>query len=406
MKMHKLKVTPTMVLWCGALILAISLGIRHAFGLFLQPMSMENGWGREEFGFAIALQNLIWGIVQPFVGRIADRMGAAVAIVGGTILYLIGLALMAGTNTPLGLSLTAGVLIGLGLSGTTFPVVFGAISRAVPPEKRSMAMGIAMSVGSLGQFAMLPGSLQLITTIGWSMALIVLAFLSALMAPMAIALKENSVHSQKKNHRHARDVLGEAFAIRDFWLLAFGFFVCGFQVVFIATHLPAYLADRGISPGVATTSLALIGLFNIAGSYLAGLWGGKYQKPKLLAYIYVARAVAIAAFIAIPVSAGSVYVFSVALGFLWLSTVPLTNGTLVTFFGPTNLSMLGGIVFFFHQVGAFMGGWLGGYVFDKSGNYDAVWQIAIALSILAAILNWPIKEQVIEPKHAFATRPD
>lgn len=391
-KNRRFDFSPMTVLWCGAFILAISLGIRHTFGLFLQPMSAENGWGREAFGFAIALQNLIWGFAQPFVGRLADRFGAAVAIIGGSSLYLVGLLLMAHSETVLGLSLTAGVLIGLGLSGTAFPVVFGAISRAMPPEKRSLAMGISMSVGSLGQFAMLPGALHLISTAGWSIALVTLAFFSAAMIPLSSALLEPKTSAHREAQRPVREVLREAFAVRDFWLLSFGFLVCGFQVVFIATHLPAYLADQGIAPTVATTSLALIGLFNILGSYLAGYWGGMYPKPQLLSYIYAARALAIGGFLLLPLSPGTVYAFSVAMGVLWLSTVPLTNGTLVSIFGPANLSMLAGIVFLFHQIGAFLGGWLGGLAFDSTGSYELVWLTSIALSVLAALINWPVQE--------------
>lgn len=394
--------TPAVILWCGALILAVSLGIRHTFGLFLQPMSLDNGWGREVFAFAIALQNLVWGLAQPFAGRLADRFGAGWAILVGTLLYVTGLLLMAQSASTFGLALSAGVLIGLGLSGTTFPVVFGAISRAVPPEQRSLAMGIAMAVGSLGQFVLLPGSQWLIGAFGWAAALVVLGLLGIGMAPLSAALFERPSVNPAVQARPLRAILAEAFTHRGFWLLSLGFFVCGFQVVFIATHIPAFLMDRGLSPLVGTTVLALIGLFNIFGSYLAGLGGGKFRKPMLLTGIYLTRAAVITVFILLPVTAWSAYTFGMVMGLLWLSTVPLTNGTVATVFGVGNMSMLGGIVFLFHQVGAFLGGWLGGYLYDATGSYRVVWIIAIGLSLAAALLNWPIREQAVRPATATA----
>lgn len=385
--------TPAVILWCGALILAISLGIRHTFGLFLQPMSMDNSWGREVFAFAIAFQNLVWGIAQPFAGRFADRFGAGWAILGGTVLYVAGLLLMPLAGSALSLTLSAGVLIGIGLSGVTFPVVFGAISRAVPPEQRSLAMGIAMAVGSLGQFVLLPGSQWLISTFGWVAALVALGLLGLGMGPLAVALFERPAANPAGSARPLGAILTEAFTHRGFWLLSLGFFVCGFQVVFIAIHLPAFLMDQGLSPTIGTTVLALIGLFNIFGSYLAGLGGGKYRKPMLLSGIYTTRVVVITVFVLLPVTAWSAYAFGIAMGLLWLSTVPLTNGVVATMFGVGNLSMLGGIVFLFHQIGAFLGGWLGGYLYDATGSYRLVWIIAIGLSVVAAMLNWPIREQ-------------
>lgn len=394
--------TPAVILWCGALILAVSLGIRHTFGLFLQPMSLDNGWGREVFAFAVALQNLVWGLAQPFAGRLADRFGAGWAILVGTLLYVAGLLLMAQSASTFGLALSAGVLIGLGLSGTTFPVVFGAVSRAVPPEQRSLAMGIAMAVGSLGQFVLLPGSQWLIGAFGWAAALVVLGLLGIGMGPLSAALFERPSANPAVQMRPLRAILAEAFTHRGFWLLSLGFFVCGFQLIFIATHIPAFLMDQGLSPLVGTTVLALVGLFNIFGSYLAGLGGGRYRKPMLLSWIYVTRAVVITTFILLPVTAWSAYAFGMVMGLLWLSTVPLTNGTVATVFGVGNMSMLGGIVFLFHQVGAFLGGWLGGYLYDATGSYRVVWIIAIGLSLAAALLNWPIREQAVRPATATA----
>jgi MFS family permease len=381
------------VLGAGAALLAVSLGIRHTFGLFLAPMTRENGWTREVFAFAIALQNLVWGLAQPFAGRLADRLGAGKVIVAGSLLYVAGLALMAGAHDGTALASSAGLLIGLGLSGTTMPVVFGAIARAVPPERRSLAMGVAMSVGSLGQFVMLPAASQAIGAIGWSATLLGLAGLGVAMAPLAAALAEGpAAGGPRPPARRLREVLGEALAHRGFWLLSFGFFVCGFHVVFIATHLPAFLADRGLAPGTGAVVLALIGLFNIAGSYLAGFLGGRRSKPALLVGLYLARAVVIAAFVLAPVTEGTAWAFGAAMGLLWLSTVPLTNGTVASVFGVGDFAMLGGIVYLFHQVGAFLGGWLGGRLYVLTGSYDAVWWLSVGLALLAALLNVPVRE--------------
>lgn len=388
--------TPTVMLAAGALVLAISLGIRHGFGIFMMPMSQDHGWTREVFAFAIALQNLVWGIAQPFAGRLADRVGAGKAVLGGTILYVAGLALMAIAQTGTGLALSAGVLIGLGLSGTTFNVVFAAIARATPSAKRSMALGTSMAVASLGQFAMLPGAVSLIAAYGWVIALVALAFVGALMAPLSAGLAEKpQTLAAGEIELTLKEVLAEAFAQRGFWLLAFGFFVCGFQLLFITVHLPAYLADRGLPGNTGAFVLALVGLFNIAGSYCAGVWGGRWSKPKVLAAIYIGRGLTIALFVLMPLTTTSAYLFGALMGFFWLSTVPLTNGTVATLFGVRNLSMLGGIVFFFHQVGAFLGGWLGGRIYDTLGSYGAMWWLTIGLAIVAALLNWPIREQPV-----------
>jgi MFS family permease len=370
----------------GSLILALSLGTRHGFGLFLPPMSAEFGWGREVFAFSIALQNLVWGLAQPFTGALADRLGAKRTIIVGGVLYAIGLALMGLADSPWSLSLSAGLLIGLGLSGTSFSVILGAIGRAVPVEKRSMAMGIASAAGSFGQFAMLPGTLGLIGWLGWSSALLVLGLLVALIVPLAGMIKDHPLpvvgHEQTLG-----EAVREACGHSGFWLLSLGFFVCGFQVVFIGVHLPAYLVDQHLPAVVGTTVLALIGLFNVFGTYFSGWLGGRMSKPRLLSALYLARAVVIAAFVMAPLTTWSAYAFGIAMGLLWLSTVPLTNGTVATLFGVRNLSMLGGIVYLFHQIGAFLGGWLGGYLYDQTGSYDLVWQISILLSLMAAALR-------------------
>ncbi|MCE5981242.1 MFS transporter [Pseudomonas sp. LF19] len=382
------------ILLGAALILALSLGVRHGFGLFLAPMSADFGWGRGVFAFAIALQNLIWGLAQPFAGALADRLGAAKVVMVGGILYAVGLVLMGMSDSALTLSLSAGLLIGIGLSGTSFSVILGVVGRAVPPEKRSMAMGIASAAGSFGQFAMLPGTLGLIGWLGWSAALLVLGLLVAFIVPLVGLLRDRPLPSTG-NEQTLGQALREACMHSGFWLLALGFFVCGFQVVFIGVHLPAYLVDQHLPATIGTTVLALVGLFNIVGTYTAGWLGGRMSKPRLLTALYLLRAVVIVLFLWAPISQFSAYLFGIAMGLLWLSTVPLTNGTVATLFGVRNLSMLGGIVFLFHQLGAFLGGWLGGVVYDQTGNYDLVWQISILLSLLAAALNWPVRERPV-----------
>lgn len=382
------------ILFGSALILALSLGTRHGFGLFLPPMSAQFGWGREVFAFAIAFQNLIWGLAQPFAGALADRFGAAKVVFVGGILYAAGLMCMSMADSPLSLSLSASLLIGIGLSGTTFSVILGIVGRVLPPEKRSMGMGIASAAGSFGQFAMLPGTLGLIGWLGWSMALLALGLLVAFILPLVGMLKDKPL-PVVEGQQTLREALHEACTHSGFWLLAFGFFVCGFQVVFIGIHLPAYLVDQHLPAKIGTTVLALIGLFNIFGTYIAGWLGGRMSKPRLLTALYLLRAVVISLFLWIPLSETTAYLFGVAMGLLWLSTVPLTNGTVATLFGVRNLSMLGGIVFLFHQLGAFLGGWLGGVVYDRTGNYDLIWQVSILLSLMAAALNWPVRERPV-----------
>jgi MFS family permease len=402
--MEKLKQdwrTPGIVLLCGGVVVTLSMGIRHSFGLFLQPMSMDLGWGREVFSVAIALQNLVWGAAQPFTGLIADRYGAGRVLVAGAVLYVAGLALMATSTTALGLAGSAGLLIGLGLSGTTFSIVYGVIGRAVSAEKRSAALGIAGAAGSFGQFMMVPVGQTLIGSLGWVSALLVMAALGTLMVPLASALVERrSSLDQVGRQQTVAQAIREAARHRGFWLLTLGFFVCGFQVVFIASHLPAYLADQGQSAQVGMLALALIGLFNIFGTYGAGVLGGHYAKKKLLALLYIGRAIVIAIFLALPVTPLSVSLFAAAMGLLWLSTVPLTNGIIAQLFGVQYLSMLSGFVFFSHQIGSFLGAWLGGYLFDATGSYSAVWVICIGLSIVAALINLPIDERPVTPRVA------
>ncbi|GIX26843.1 MAG: MFS transporter [Burkholderiales bacterium] len=398
--------TPAVALLFGGVILTLSLGIRHGFGLFLQPMSGEYGWGREVFAFAIALQNLVWGLAQPFAGMVADRFGTGRVLAAGGVLYALGLALMAYSDSPLTLSLSAGLLIGLGLSGTAFSVVYGALGRAFPPHKRSMAFGIAGAAGSFGQFIMLPVEQSLIGALGWFEALLILAVLAAFMAPLSAALAErrDGGTAGALSGQTMREALVEAGGHSGFRLLCFGFFVCGFQVVFIAVHLPAFLTDQGLPARVGMMALALIGLFNIVGTYAAGWLGGHYRKKYLLAGIYLVRAGVISVFLLVPITEVSVYLFAAGMGLLWLSTVPLTNGVVAQIFGVKYLSTLFGFVFLGHQVGSFMGVWLGGFLFDLTGTYDAVWAITIGLGVLAALLHWPIDDRELRPA-SFAGAP-
>ncbi|RAU33342.1 MFS transporter [Pseudomonas sp. RIT411] len=384
------------VLLGSAIILTLSLGIRHGFGLFLAPMSAQFGWGREIFSFAIAMQNLIWGIAQPFAGALADRYGAGKVVAIGGLLYVIGLVGMSLSDSPSTLMVSAGVFIGIGLSGTSFSVILGVVARALPPEKRSAGMGLASAAGSFGQFVMLPGSLGLIQGLGWDNALLILALFAALIIPLVAMLKDKPTERQL-GEQTMTQALRAASSHSGFWLLTFGFFVCGFQVVFIGVHLPAYLMDKGLTTQTGTTVLALIGLFNIFGTYTAGRLGGRLSKPKLLTALYLLRAVVIVAFVSFPVSNVTAYLFGMAMGFLWLSTVPLTNGVIASVFGVRNLSMLGGLVYFFHQIGAFLGGWAGGMAYDMTGSYDLVWKAAVVLSLIAAAVNCGVREKAVTP---------
>jgi MFS family permease len=385
------------VLLCGAVIVTVSMGIRHGFGLWLQPVTQAQGWTRETFAFAIAIQNLAWGLFGVFAGMAADRFGAFRVLIGGSLVYALGLAGMALSPTPLLFALTAGVLIGAAQAGTTYAVIFGVIGRQLDPARRSWAMGMAAAAGSFGQFLMVPVEGFLISGIGWQQALLVLSLLSLVIVPVAFGLREPGFKGGAPARRDQTigQALAEAFKYPSFQLLMAGYFVCGFQIVFIGVHMPSYLKDKGLSPQVASYALALIGLFNIFGTYIAGSLGQKLAKRKILAFIYLARAVAIAAFLWAPLSPMSVYVFSAVMGLLWLSTVPVTNATVAQIFGVAHLSMLSGFVFFSHQVGSFMGVWLGGLLYDRTGSYDIVWWLAIALGVFAALVNLPVRETAI-----------
>ena len=387
--------TPTVVLVASALVLSTSMGIRHGFGFFLQPVSSEMGWGREVFALAIAVQNLVWGATQPFAGMLADRFGSARVLVVGTVLYVLGLVTMSLSTTPLLFVVTAGVLIGTGQSGVTYSVVSGVLGHRYPPEKRSMALGISAAAGSFGQFAMLPFTQWMLTHLGWHGTLYVLAAIALVIIPLSAAMVERRESHAHAFQQSAREAMREAFGHRGYMLLTLGFFVCGFQVVFVGVHLPSYLADRGMAPHVAVTALALIGLFNIVGTYAAGWLGGRLSKKYILSFIYFARTVMFAAFFWLPLSEITVYGFAIGLGLLWLSTVPPTNTLVAQIFGVRYLAMLTGFTFFSHQVGSFLGAWLGGALFDTTGSYDVVWYLSMALGIVAGLLNLPIDERAI-----------
>ena len=384
------------VLLCGALVVTLSMGIRHGFGLWLQPITQEQGWTRQTFSLAIAIQNLAWGVAGVFAGMLADKLGAFRVLLMGAVCYALGLAGMALSPTPTLFALTAGVLIGMAQAGTTYAVVYGVIGRQLPAERRSWAMGVTAAARSFGQFFMVPVEGQLILHLGWHNALLALAVVVLMIVPLAFGLREpqRGAGAARREQTIAQAVV-EAFRYPSFVLLMAGYFVCGFQVVFIGVHMPSYLKDHGLSPQVAGYALALIGLFNVIGTYVAGSLGQRLAKRKILAFIYFGRAVAITVFLLVPLTPWSVYVFAAVIGALWLSTVPPTNAIIAQIFGVAHLSMLGGFVFLSHQVGSFLGVWLGGYLYDRTGSYDVVWYIAIGLGIFAALVNLPVKEGAI-----------
>ena len=395
----------------GALILTLAMGIRQTFGLFMGPVCLALDIGREQFGLAMAVQNILWGAAQPFAGALADRFGALKVLLAGTFAYTGGLVLMASAGTYAMFQTGAGLLVGLGLSSVSFAVVLGAIGRAVPPQRRSAAFGLASAGGSFGQFAMAPVGQAMIAALGWSQAFLVMAGFALAMAPLALLLVRASsaganAEAAPESFRPTPSPLAEGglqAALREasrhpgFWYLNAGFFVCGFQVVFIAVHLPSYLADLGLTPDLAAMALALIGFFNIIGTWGCGLLGGHYSKKRLLFALYAVRALTIAVFLAIPKTETTVLAFAAAIGLLWLGTVPLTSGLVGQIFGVRYLSTLFGLVFFSHQVGSFLGVWLGGVVYTWTGSYDAIWLASIVLGVAAAILHLPIREQALRP---------
>jgi predicted MFS family arabinose efflux permease len=393
---HRPVLSMTQVLLCGAMVVTLSMGIRHGFGLWLQPITMDRGWTRETFAFGLAVQNLAWGVAGPIAGALADRFGAFRVLIAGSVLYAAGLVLMALATSGLAFTGSAGLLLGLAQAGTTYAVVYGVIGRNVAADKRSWAMGVAAAAGSFGQFLMVPVENWLIGGVGWQQALFILGCVALAIVPLAFGLKEPAVSSAAGHqHQSIGQALREAFGNPSFRWLTAGYFVCGFQVVFIGVHMPSYLKDHGLTPNVATTALALIGLFNVFGTYIAGSLGQRLPKRYILSSIYALRSLAIVIFLYVPLTPASVYVFSAAMGFLWLSTVPPTNAVVAQIFGVQYLSMLGGFVFLSHQVGSFLGVWLGGRLYDMTGSYDVVWWIAVALGVFAALANLPVRESAI-----------
>lgn len=384
------------VLVCAALVLMLAMGVRQTFGLFMPQMTVANGWTRDEFALAIALQNLLWGAFVPFAGAIADRYGAGRVLVASAIVYVIGLCFMAVSKTPLVFDLTAGLLIGLALSGTTFGVVLGVVAKVVSPEKRSVALGIAGAGGSFGQFAMVPYGQAVISGVGWYGALFVMAATAALIIPLAAGLAGKHVQRGVQSEQTAREAFTEALSMRTFHFLFWSYFVCGVHTAFIALHLPSYVQDNGMSPAVGMTALALIGLANVFGSYGAGWLGQRASKKWLLTWIYLLRSVLIVALLVAPKTPATLFAFAFGMGLLWLSTVPLTNALVAQIFGLKHVSMLNGTVFFGHQIGGFLGAYVGGVIFTTRGSYDLAWWISIALGIFAAVVCAPINERSIE----------
>lgn len=383
------------LLLCGSLIVALSFGVRSAFGLFMVPISGDLGWGREVFALSIALQNLLWGLGQPFAGALADRFGPMKVMLGGAMLYAAGVLIMSVATTPLMFHISTGILVGFGLSGTGFSIVLAAVGKVVAPEKRSWALGIVTAAGSFGQFAMVPLGQSFLSAYGWQTTVLILGITSLAMLPLATAFRgvgERGLGGPAST-QSLGEALREASRHRGFLLLTAGFFVCGFHVAFIAAHLPSFVIDRGLDPRIGAWALGLVGLFNIIGSYSAGVLGGKYSKKYLLSTLYVTRSAVIVLFIAFPMTETTVLLFAAAMGLLWLSTVPLTSGIVAQVFGPKYMSMLTGIVFFSHQIGSFLGVWGGGYLYDTTGSYNVVWYCSIALGIFAGIVHWPIDER-------------
>ncbi|MBI4273936.1 MAG: MFS transporter [Rhizobiales bacterium] len=389
--------TPAVILLCGCLIGVIGFGPRSSLGLFLTPMSSAHGWGRDVFALALAIQMLLWGAAQPFVGAIADRFGPVSVLCVGAILYGIGLGWMAYAATPAELHVSAGVLIGFGLAGTSFTVVIGAFAKLLPTHLRSMSFGAGTAAGSFGQFLFSPVAVALIGGFGWQHTLLIFAAVILLVMPLSVALAfpPGGPPSDSARQQSVKQALSEALGHRSYVLLVIGFFTCGFQLFFITVHLPAYLVDRGLSVDVAAWTIAVIGLFNIVGSLSSGWLSDKMPKRYLLALIYSLRSVAILAFISLPASWGSAIAFGAVIGLLWLSTVPPTNGLVAVMFGTRWLTMLAGFAFFSHQVGGFLGVWLGGVMFERTGSYDLIWWVAILLGILSALINMPIVEKPV-----------
>jgi MFS family permease len=389
---------PIFAISCACLISLLAFGPRSTMGFFQLPMLQDTGWDRTTFGMAMALQNLCWGLGQPLFGIIADKFGTWRVMALGALLYALGLLVMAIAPSPMWLHIGGGILLGLGVAACSFGVVLASIARLVSAEKRSFAFGLGTAAGSAGMFLFAPISQGLIDALGWSDSLITLAIIMLAIPLLAIPLRGNSSTSKiaaAEFKQSAGDALREAFAHKSYLLLICGFFVCGFQVAFIAAHFPAYISDLGIAARWAVVAISLIGFFNIIGSLASGVLGQHYSKPILLAWIYISRSIVVSAFLLIPASPASVVIFAIVMGLLWLSTVGPTNALVAVMFGTRYLGMLGGVVFLSHQVGSFLGVWMGGFLYDIYGSYDGVWWLGVALGLFAAAVHWPIRELAV-----------
>ncbi len=388
--------TPVVVLICGTLVMMLAFGIRQTYGLFLTPISDTLGWPRGIFSFAIALQSLIWGLAQPILGGLADRYGSAKVVALSALAYMVGLYLMSVSTDPWSMTFSTAFLTGVAMSGTSFSLVLAVIGRSAPPRRRSLYLGIGSAGGSSGQFLVVPFGQVLLSSYGWVQTLVLLAVVAALIVPLSAALAENApAAGAAQRGQTLREALGEARRHSGYLLLTAGFFVCGFQTLFIAAHLPALLVDNGLSPGLGATAISLLGLFNVVGCLAAGVLGNRYRKKNLLSLIYFGRAVVMAGFFLFPMTPLSVVVFSSLMGLLFLSTIPLTSGIVAQVFGTRYMAMLYGIVFLDHQIGSFIGIWLGGMLFDYTGSYDIIWWTGAGLGVVAAVLHWPIDERAI-----------
>jgi MFS family permease len=396
--------TPAVILICGCLLAILAFGPRSAFGFFLTPMSNAHGWGRDVFALAFAIQNLLWGVGQPFAGAVADRFGTIRVLWVGALLYAAGLALMTVSTTPVVLNLTAGVLIGFGLSGCSFNIVLAAFGKILPPEWRGLSLGLGTAAGSFGQFLFAPFGVALIDSQGWQMTLLIFAGMMLLLLPFSLALATPTISttSEPDKSQSMAGALWEAFGHRSYVLLVLGFFTCGFQLAFVTAHLPSYLIDRGLDAKIGGWTIAVIGLFNIVGSLTAGYLGNIIPKRFILSTIYFIRAFSIVIFITTPITPLSTLAFGVITGLTWLSTVPPTTGLVAVMFGTRWLAMLYGFAFFSHQVGGFLGVYLGGIVFERTGSYNLVWWLSVMFGVLSALINLPIVEK---PVDRFATVP-
>lgn len=386
-----------MALIMGGIIVALSFGLRAGFSIFLEPISQEFGYGREIFALSLGIQNLVWGVTQPFTSAFADRFGAYRAMVVGTIFFAVGTASLAYSSTPAMLHLGTGMLVGIGLSGTGTGIVFGAVNQLFPPEKRSWALGVVGAAGSLGHFLILPIGQQIMASFSWNTLALVMGVVILAVIPLGLVFRKAKpiTGPGAGPSQSIGEAVRQACAHPSFWYLNAGFFVCGFHVTFIYIHLATYVKDLGFSAQTGAWALAVVGLANVVGSYSAGVLGGRFSKKFLLSGLYLGRAVIIAGFVLLPPSVPLIYIFAILMGFVWLSTVPLTSGLVGHIYGPKYMSTLFGIVFLFHQVGGFLGGWLGGYMYDSTGSYNVVWWIAVGLGVLSAVLHWPIREEPV-----------